>query len=152
MKESEFLFTNETAAGVFHNLVWGQELPKDFLNQLVEKARVNPNRKARLCLHPSSKELLQVTYLAFCNPYSDQIHCHPYRTEVLLPIIGQAKYTTFNATAQAISSKVIDGSFPAAISTAQGTWHAIEVLSPTFVMVEIGTGPFVRDSTTYLQT
>jgi cupin fold WbuC family metalloprotein len=150
MKESEFLFMNETASGVFHMLDWGQELPENFLNQLVEKARVNPNRKARLCLHPSPTELLQVTYLAFFNPYSDKIHCHPHRVEVLVPILGQAKHTTFNAAAQAVSSKIIDGSFPAAISTAQGTWHAIEVLTPIFVMIEIGTGPFLRDSTTFL--
>ena len=147
-----FASVNETLPGVFHTLVWGQDLPEDFMDQLVEKARINQNRKARLCLHPNPNELLQITYLAFCSPYSDKIHSHPHRAEVLVPVIGKAKHTTFNRAAQVVSSKIIDGSFPVPISTPKGVWHAIEVLTPSFVMIEVGTGPFLKDSTVFLQT
>ena len=150
MSSSLFYSVNETLPGVFHALVWGQDLPEDFMNLLVEKARINPNRKARLCLHPNPSELLQITYLAFCSPYSDKIHSHPHRSEVLVPVIGQAKHTTFNIAAHIISSKIIDGSFPVPISTPKGVWHAIEVLTPSFIMIEVGTGPFLKDSTVFL--
>jgi cupin fold WbuC family metalloprotein len=146
-----FSSLNETLPGVFHTKAWEQDIPEDFMNQLIEKARTNPNRKARLCLHPNPNELLQITYLAFCSPYSDRIHCHPHRPEVLVPIIGQAKHTTYNRAAQKISSKIIDGSFPVPIATPKGVWHAIEALTPSFVMIEVGTGPFLRDSTVFLQ-
>ena len=150
MKELDFSVMNETTAGVFHTKAWGQALPEDLLNQLLAISRINPNRKARLCLHPSPDELLQVTYLAFCNPYSDRIHSHPHREEVLVPIMGQAKFTTFDASAKPMSTNVLDGRIPTAISTSKGVWHAIEILSPSFVMIEIGTGPFLKDSTIFL--
>ena len=152
MSSSLFYSVNETLPGVFHALVWGQDLPEDFMNLLVEKARINPNRKARLCLHPNPSELLQITYLAFCSPYSDKIHSHPHRPEVLVPVFGQAKHTTFDSAAKVVSSKIIDGRLPIAISTPKGVWHAIEVITPSFVMIEIGTGPFLKDSTVFLQT
>ena len=147
-----FASVNETLPGVFHTLVWGQDLPEDFMDQLVEKARINQNRKARLCLHPNPNELLQITYLAFCSPYSDKIHCHPNRVEILVPILGQARHTVFDVTGQSVGSKVLDGKHPVAISTPKGVWHAIEVLTQNFIMIEIGTGPFLRDSTVFLQT
>ena len=152
MSSSLFYSVNETLPGVFHALVWGQDLPEDFMNLLVEKARINPNRKARLCLHPNPSELLQITYLAFCSPYSDKIHSHPHRPEVLVPVFGQAKHTTFDSAAKVVSSKIIYGRLPIAISTPKGVWHAIEVITPSFVMIEIGTGPFLKDSTVFLQT
>ena len=151
MSSSLFYSVNETLPGVFHALVWGQDLPEDFMNLLVEKARINPNRKARLCLHPNPSELLQITYLAFCSPYSDKIHSHPHRPEVLVPVFGQAKHTTFDSAAKVVSSKIIDGRLPIAISTPKGVWHAIEVITPSFVMIEIGTVPFLKDSTVFLE-
>jgi cupin fold WbuC family metalloprotein len=152
MKPTLLSLATETLQGVFHANNWGQEFSEDLLETLIEEAKINLNRKARLCLHPNPNEPLQVTYLAFCSPYSDKIHSHPHRAEVLVPIIGKAKHTTFDSSAMAVSSKVIDGRLPIAISTAKGVWHAVEVITPSFVMIEIGTGPFLKDSTVFLQT
>lgn len=139
----------ETLPGVFHAMSWGRRLPEDLLEQLIEQASLNPKRKARLCVHPTSDELLQVTYLAFCRPYSDGIHSHPHRVEVLIPILGMAKYSTFDKTGSIVSSQLLTGESPVAVSTSERIWHAIEVLSESFVMIEIGLGPFTDDSTVY---
>ena len=145
----EIHLATETMPGVFHATAWGQPLDENLLELLIEKAKVNSNRKARLCLHPTSDELLQVTYLAFSSPYSDKVHKHPHRPEVVIPIHGIARHSTFDLEGRILSSQVLDGSNPVAKSTQVNSWHALEVLSESFVMIEIGTGPFVPTSTVY---
>ena len=132
-----------------HALNWGQPIPCDLTETLIESAKRNTNHKARFCLHPNPSELLQVTYLAFTRPYSDRIHKHPDKIEVLIPIYGQALHLTYNSAGKIIRNVQLDGSNPKALSTSFGVWHAIEVLSENFVMLEIGTGPFLPTSTVY---
>lgn len=139
----------ETAPGVFHANSWGINISQKILSELISHAKLNQNKKARLCLHPTPNELLQVTYLAFCHPYRDQIHFHPHRVEVLVPILGRAKYVTYDQDGQILESKILKESEPFTISTSSGIRHAIEVLSESFVVLEIGTGPFTHDSTVY---
>jgi cupin fold WbuC family metalloprotein len=140
---------NETMPGVFHTRVWGQDLEEDLLEQLIEKAKANSNRKARLCLHPSPDEILQVTYLAFCRPYADRIHKHPHRPEVVIPLVGEARHTSYDNEGNVVVSKILNGTNPVAISTEVSSWHALEIISEYFVMIEIGTGPFLQTSTVY---
>jgi cupin fold WbuC family metalloprotein len=142
---------NETLPGVFHAKNWGQSLEEDLLNQLIERAKTNSNRKARLCLHPTSDEILQVTYLAFSRPYADRIHKHPHRPEVVIPVVGEARHTSYDHGGRALESRILSGANPVAVSTQAETWHALEVISEFFVMVEIGTGPFISTSTVYIQ-
>jgi cupin fold WbuC family metalloprotein len=143
------LSENETMPGVYHAKVWGQALEDDLLEQLIEKATINPNRKARLCLHPTPDETLQVTYLAFSRPYSDRIHSHPHRPEVVIPVRGEARHTTYGAEGGILESKILSGANPVAVSSEIGIWHALEIISDFFVMVEIGIGPFRQTSTVY---
>ena len=140
---------NETLPGVFHAKNWGQSLEEDLLDQLIERAKTNLNRKARLCLHPKADEILQVTYLAFSRPYIDRIHKHPHRPEVVIPVVGEARHTSYDVEGQILESRILSGANPVAVSTQIGTWHALEVISEFFVMVEIGTGPFRQTSTVY---
>ena len=144
------LSENETMPGVFHASAWGQPIDENLLELLIEKAKVNSNRKARLCLHPTPDELLQVTYLAFSSPYSDKVHKHPHRPEVVIPVHGLARHSTFDLKGRILNSKVLDGSNPVANYTDVKSWHSLEVLSDSFVMIEIGTGPFLSTSTVYL--
>jgi len=141
---------NQTLPGVFHAKYWGTEISPRLLTGLIEVARKNDNHKARLCLHPTPKEKLQVTYLAFINPYKDRVHCHPDRVEVLLPILGKARYSTFNNNCELLSSELIDGDLSLAICTPKNVWHSIEVYSETFIMLEVGLGPFNENSTQFM--
>ena len=67
----------ETNPGVFHLRAWGEQLGENLIELLIELANTQSNHEARLCLHPSPDEQLQVTYLAFTRPYTDKIHKHP---------------------------------------------------------------------------
>lgn len=78
MKSTSFSVAKETLQGVFHAHNWGQDFSEDLLETLIQEAKHNSNRKARLCLHPNPNEPLQVTYIAFSSPYSDRIHKHPH--------------------------------------------------------------------------
>lgn len=118
---------------------------------MIERAKTNSNRKARLCLHPKADEILQVTYLAFSRPYADRIHKHPHRPEVVIPVVGEARHTSYDHDGRVLESRLLNGANPVAISTEAETWHALEVISVFFVMVEIGTGPFISTSTVYIQ-
>ncbi len=149
MTENAIHSENETKPGVFHAKGWGQSLEENLLEKLIEEARVNANRKARLCLHPTSDEMLQVTYLAFIRPYSDKIHKHPHRPEVVIPILGEALHTTFDNEGKILESRILKGENPVAVSTQISAWHALEVASEFFIMVEIGTGPFLESSTVF---
>jgi cupin fold WbuC family metalloprotein len=139
----------QTGPGIFHAIKWGSELPENLFEELTEVASNNESHKARLCLHPNPEEKMQVTYLAFKAPYADRVHRHPHRPEVLIPLSGIAVHSTFNDRGEIIASQTMDGSKPKTFSSALGAWHSLEVVSESFVMIEIGSGPFKQDSTTY---
>jgi cupin fold WbuC family metalloprotein len=140
----------ETGRGVYHAFKWGQRLETDLLDLLIKEARDNKGRKARYCVHPDPNEALQITYLAFINPYSDRIHRHPSRDEIVIPLIGIASHSTFDSEGKILNNHLLDGSNPVALTSKVDAWHSIEVLSEYFVMIEIGIGPFNIHSTVYL--
>lgn len=140
----------ETSPNVFHAHEWGQQLEKDLLDLLIKEAKTSDARKARFCVHPDPNETLQITYLAFVNPYLDRIHRHPSREEIVIPLQGMAIHTTFDLDQNQLGSQLLDGSNPIALTSKIDAWHSLEVLSDFFVMLEIGVGPFTSNSTVYL--
>ena len=73
--------------------------------------------------------MLLVTYLAFIRPYSDKIHKHPHRPEVVIPIRGEARHTTFDNKGKILESRILKGENQVAVSTQMSAWHALEVVS-----------------------
>lgn len=140
----------KTSASVYHAYEWGQQLETNLFDLLIEEARKSNTRKARFCVHPDPKDKLQITYLAFINPYLDKIHKHPGRHEIVIPLQGIAMHSTFDLEANLLSSQLLDGFNPIALTSRMDTWHSIEVLSEAFIMIEIGIGPFTSNSTVYL--
>jgi cupin fold WbuC family metalloprotein len=139
----------QTGPGIFHAIEWGLKLPENLFEELIEVASNHELHKARFCLHPNPEEKMQVTYLAFKAPYADRIHKHPHRPEVLIPLSGVAVHSTFNAHAEIIASQTMDGAKPISFSTPLSAWHNLKVVSESFVMIEIGIGPFISSSTVY---
>ena len=151
MKTNSFKdFAKKTSDGVYHALKWGVDLPDSLIYDLIEEAKASTHRKARLCLHPDPSEFLQFTYLAFVSPYKDKIHSHPNRPEIIYPIFGSALHSTFDSKTNLLKSTTLTSEQPVALGTPIGNWHSIEVKSEFFVMLEIGTGPFINTSTVYL--
>jgi cupin fold WbuC family metalloprotein len=145
-------FAKQTSDGVYHAIKWDVNLPDSLVYDLIEEAKANISRKARLCLHPDPSELLQFTYLAFASPYKDKIHSHPNRPELIYPIFGSALHSIFDSNANLLKSTTLNSEKPVALGTPVGKWHSLEVQSDAFVMLEIGTGPFSDDSTVELSS
>lgn len=144
---SEF---NQTQPGVFHAFHWGQSIPKDFVKALVREAETNPNRKARLCLHPSPKEITQITFIALASPYEDRLHIHPHKPEVMIPVSGRAELIVRDELNLNTEIALLDSENFVPVSIESGVLHAIRVLSHSFVFMEIGNGPFNTESTLYI--
>lgn len=141
--------TVETSPQVFHSLTWNFHVSEIIINELISKAKQNQNNKARLCLHPTKDSNIQVTYLAFIAPYKDKIHQHPIHPEIIIPVIGKAKMQIYDDNLDLIEELVLEGSKKMAVSNERKNWHALVVDSDCFVMVEIGGGPFTKNSTVY---
>jgi cupin fold WbuC family metalloprotein len=138
-----------TGGQIFHCKSWNVEVQDELIAGLIEEARINENRKARLCLHPNAQEIMQVTYLAFVSPYEDRIHSHPFRPEVLIPIQGEAEARIFDENGKMVKKSRMIAGRGHAFATESGQWHSLIVKSSEFVMIEIGIGPFRPDSTLY---
>lgn len=132
---------------IFHSKKWTITFDDAHIDELINQAKKNSRRKARFCLHPNPESVMQVTYLAFVHPYQDEIHSHPNRPEVLIPIRGEAEIQTFDNQGNLLKSDVMVGNSGVAFSANPGTWHSVAVTSESFVMIEIGLGPFQDNST-----
>lgn len=137
---------------IFHSKKWTITFDDAHIDELINQAKKNSRRKARFCLHPNPESVMQVTYLAFVYPYQDEIHSHPNRPEVLIPIKGEAEVRTFDENGNMLKSELMLGSSGVAFSANPGTWHSVKVKSEVFVMMEIGLGPFETNSTTPMNT
>jgi len=144
---SEF---EETRHGVFHCKVWGQNIPTNFIDALLVQADKNPNRKARLCLHPTPDDVTQVTFLALVAPYADKLHMHPNRPEIMFPLRGQATIDIYDTRESKPRRLSLDADLPLPISIDSGKLHSLEVVSNYFVFMEVGNGPFTQESTIYI--
>ena len=150
MKSDSLKQFNQTQAGVFHTTHWGQSIPEDFVKDLVREAEQNPNRKARLCLHPSPEDITQVTFIALVAPYRDQFHKHPNKPEIMIPILGKAELTIINAESATKKNYILDSESVVPASIESNLIHSLRVISTCFVFLEIGNGPFTTESTLYV--
>jgi cupin fold WbuC family metalloprotein len=143
-------FGIETSLGVFHARSWSTKLPLNFVHLLLRNLESSDISKLRFCVHPNPDEIMQITYLAFKAPYKDRIHKHPNRPEVILPLSGEAIHSSYDSRGLKLSQSLLAGNDPSSLSTEVGVWHSLEIITPFFVMLEIGSGPFRQDSTVFL--
>ncbi len=142
-------FGVEKSSGVFHAHSWSTKLPFNFVQLLLRNLEGSNLSKLRFCVHPNPDEIMQVTYLAFKAPYKDRIHKHPNRPEVILPLSGEAIHSCYDSSGIKISQSLLTGNDLSSLSTEVGVWHSLEIMTPFFVMIEIGSGPFRPDSTVF---
>jgi cupin fold WbuC family metalloprotein len=149
MKSDSLKRFNQTQAGVFHATHWGQSIPENFVKELICEAEQNFNRKARLCLHPSPEDITQVTFLALTRPYEDRLHKHPQKPEIMIPFLGKAELKLYYEDTSENQVILLDAESSTPVSIEAGVLHSLRVLTPNFVFLEIGNGPFKPDSTVY---
>ena len=150
MNRDSLLPLNQTQLGVFHAPKWGQMIPQNFVPLLIEEAENNPNRKARICLHPSPDEITQVTIVALVAPYKDRLHTHPTRPEIMFPLFGKAVLTIYDDRNGAPRYLTLDSNERLPISIETNVVHSLRVVTASFVFIEIGNGPFTNTSTHYI--
>ena len=138
----------ENSTGVAH-WNWESSIYERDINELINWAKHLDTNKARICLHETPRSLMQVTYLAFIKPYSDKVHKHPSRPEVLIPVRGRAIRRVYSEGLELIKEELMKSGTGESFSTSIGEWHSLEVVSEEFVMIEIGLGPFTPESTVY---
>lgn len=141
-------YFDQKKPGVFHAKSWNTFVSDENISELFEVASQNYN-KARLCLHPTTEEINQVTYLAFIKPYKDKIHQHPYRSEVLVALIGEAYHHTYDLDGNLKSTRHLLGIKRNTVSISKNILHNLEIISDQFLMLEIGSGPFLSNSTVF---
>lgn len=144
-------FSEQKEPGVFHAKNWNSKISLEVISELFNIAKAN-NNKARLCLHPSVDETAQVTYLAFVKPYRDKIHSHPLRSEVMIPIIGEAEHRIYDEKGNLQSKSILSEHLKSAISIEKNILHSLELISSRLLILEIGSGPFISGSTKYFQS
>lgn len=136
----------EKSDGVFHAKKWNFELQNEIFKELFLIAK-ECNNKARLCLHPSANEKLQITYLALLWPYVDQIHCHPFKTETVQILRGEADHNIYNNSRILIKKTRLSVKNNIGITIDKGIWHNLTLQSKKVLILEIGLGPFKEGST-----
>ena len=93
----------EKSLGVFHAKSWNSIISQTEIEELFLLAEASGN-KARLCLHPDSNEIVQITYLAFIRPYVDKVHCHPFRNETIHVIDGKVRHNIYSDLGNLVKS------------------------------------------------
>ena len=142
-----FSMARETSPGIFHCTDWGVELEASVIDSLVEVARVQPSRKARLCMHPNIRETEQQMLLVMVKGAEDDIHMHPHKREALIPVAGSARYETFDEFGGLLSSRDFGGGGLQYISSPVGVYHRVVLHQELLVFWEMALGPFSQDST-----
>lgn len=150
MKQDPLEIPIQTQPGVFHAPRWGYPILSNFVQWLIKEAEKNPNNKARLCLHPNPNEITQVTFIALVAPYQDRSHTHPYKPEIMIPILGKAILTIQEDSKSAPNLVTLDSENSLPISIQANAVHSLKIVTSHFVFLEIGNGPFTSNSTCYV--
>ena len=137
----------ETGPGVFHCRSWGLTLSHEVVNLLIDEARANVRRRARLCLHPSQDDVEQQMLIVLVDGATDPAHKHPDKREALLPILGQASYQTFDDVGHLSSETRLSAGESIYVSSPVGVFHRLVLRGPIFAFWEFASGPFHPSST-----
>ena len=136
----------QTQPGVYHSDFWGQSVPDSIVSALETIARENPNRKARLCMHPTLEDENQQMLVALHKECVDTVHFHPRSAEAVVWVKGLADHFSYSAHGELDRSIRLGKGNAVYVSTPEGIPHNILILSDVFVFWEFSKGPFLKDS------
>jgi cupin fold WbuC family metalloprotein len=132
---------------VFHNRDRLAAIGEDWITLLKDRAQRSPLRRARLCLHHSSEDLLQQMLIVMCRDVLFPPHRHRAKVESFHMIEGLLDIVLFDEEghAQSIVHMGPFGSksvFCHRLNIAQ--YHSVIPRSDFVVMHEITTGPWIE--------
>lgn len=147
--DSHYLLSiaQESSAGVFHCREWGTSLSSQALDSLIAVARASREKRARLCMHPTTADVEQQMLIVMVDNAEDAPHMHPQKREALLPITGSARYEIFDVSGKLSESKLLGPGGLMYVSSPVGVYHRLVLLEPIFAFWEFTQGPFDERST-----
>ena len=142
---------------IISNEVWIADEPvvqvsRETVLPLHENATRSDRRRARLCAHRSSEDLLHEMLIVLAQGSYVRPHRHPTKTESFHVIEGQASIILFeeNGAAQRVIRLGDYRSGRTFYYRLNEPWfHTVLVESPVFVFHEVTNGPFDRADTIF---
>lgn len=122
--------------------------------ELAEIAKQHPMKRARVCFHEASTDLIQFMLIVLdktcvCAPLRQN------RSEHLtyLGVLGHAVVSTYQEDGQPLSRYLIgdvESNYPCSLSIPAHQYRTMQVQSPFFAFYEIAYGPFEDQMTQYM--
>jgi cupin fold WbuC family metalloprotein len=142
MQVSDFV---QTAVSVFETASDPAIVDAARIRSLVATAGLQPNRRARLILHPDREDSLHEMVIALPHDSCDHPHINFRSGKSFCALSGQFAVVTFSDDGTAIQPTILSaGPWPGAqiIRLRRPTWHTIVPLEGDTVFLETIVGPF----------
>jgi cupin fold WbuC family metalloprotein len=139
----------ETSENVFHALSENLSITSEIVNELIDLMKLK-QKTSRLCLHLSKKSPLHQSIIVTSPQFQNNRHFHPGKFETIYPLQGEARLNLFDSSLSIISSTLLSTKDVVSATIQPKEIHNFEILSETFVFLEISPGPFTNNSTVYV--
>ena len=139
----------ETSENVFHALHQNLSITSDIITELIDLMELK-QKTSRLCLHLSKESPLHQSVIVTSSKFQNKRHFHPDKFETIYPLQGQACLNLFDFGHTQINSLLLSTEDILSVTIQPKEIHNFDVLTDTFVFLEISPGPFTNNSTIYV--
>lgn len=117
------------------------KLDQALIDQVMDRARLSPRRRANHCFHGPTDRLQRMINVALRGSYfAPHRHQNPDKLEIFTILSGQVMVITFDDSGEISDTALLStGHGKGACLQAEippGTWHTLAVLSPEAVLYE----------------
>lgn len=125
--------------------------PRD-IEQLIAEARTAPLRRARICLHPDTSDVLHEMVIALAGETYVAPHRHPGKSESFHLLAGELDVIVFNEQGHPVERHRLsadDPTLPRVMRLQRPVWHSVIVRTEFAVVHETTNGPFRKEDTEF---
>ena len=128
------------------------QLDKEKINNLIDKAKIAPRNRVRICLHSSPNESVHEMFIVHPKGAYVRPHKHINKPESILIIEGKVDFLMFDDDGE-IKEKISLGDYQSGMpfyhTTRIGSFHSLVIHSEWLVFLEITKGPFNKEDTVF---
>ncbi len=140
---------SETSENVFHALRENLSITSEIVRELIDLMELK-QKTSRLCLHLSKESLLHQSVIVTSSKFQNNMHFHPDKFETIYPLQGQARLNLFDSSFKRIGTSLLSTEDIVSATIQPKEIHNFEILTDSFVFLEISPGPFTNNSTIYV--
>lgn len=125
--------------------------PRD-IEQLIAEARTAPLRRARICLHPDTSDVLHEMVIALSGETYVAPHRHSGKSESFHLLAGEIEVVVFNEEGRPVERHHLsadDPTLPRIMRLQRPVWHSVIVRTEFAVVHETTNGPFRKEDTEF---